>query len=130
MTSTLREPRLSITRTVVPRVRGRSDQAIKHSDPPRTLIWTSPGPLSPRVATVSTPTAPIVASSRGNSGSPFAERTKRSLSRSANTTGRSAINSPSRSVINMAGRALSNCVVTLVPLVPTVVINHQEACHA
>jgi hypothetical protein len=70
MTSTARAPRESMTSTVAPCGKGVSDQARKHSEPPRTFIRTSPGPATPRVATVSTPTVPIEASSRVNNSHP------------------------------------------------------------
>jgi hypothetical protein len=59
LTSTVRAPRSSITRTVVPLGRGSGDQAMNASDPPRIFTRTSPGPASPRVATVMTPMQPI-----------------------------------------------------------------------
>src|SRR6202021_397826 len=64
ITSTVRLPRESVTRTVVPFGSGVGDQAIRLSEPPRILIRTSPGPASPRVARVITPTVPIADSSR------------------------------------------------------------------
>jgi hypothetical protein len=66
MTSTARSPRDSTTRTVAPLGSGLSDQARKASEPPRILMSTSPGPSSPRVPTVSTPTQPIEDSSLAN----------------------------------------------------------------
>ena len=45
---------------------GSSDQAMKDSEPPRILIRTSPGPRSPRVPTVRTPTEPIADESATN----------------------------------------------------------------
>src|SRR5262249_20454236 len=59
LTSTVLEPRSSMTRTVVPLGNGSTDQAMNASEPPRILTWTSPGPASPRVATVMTPMQPI-----------------------------------------------------------------------
>jgi len=63
MTSTARAPRDSMTRTVAPLGSGFSDQARKASEPPRILMSTSPGPASPRVATMRTPTEPTQISS-------------------------------------------------------------------
>src|SRR5690349_10821619 len=59
LTSTVRVPRLLITRTVEPRGRGSGDHAMKASDPPRILTRTSPGPPAPRVAMMRTPMEPI-----------------------------------------------------------------------
>jgi len=59
MTSTVRRPLESVTKTVAPLGKGVSDQAIKCSEPPRTLTRTSPGPPGPLVAMVRTPTAPM-----------------------------------------------------------------------
>src|SRR5215470_20169357 len=59
LTSTVRVPRSSITRTVVPLASGSGDHAMNDSVPPRILTSTSPGPAVPRVATVMTPTQPM-----------------------------------------------------------------------
>jgi hypothetical protein len=71
MTSTARAPRDSITKTVAPLGSGLSDQARKVSEPPRILMCTSPGPASPRVATVRTPTEPTQLSSLATGTAPF-----------------------------------------------------------
>ena len=63
MTSTARDPRDSITKTVAPLGSGFSDQARKASEPPRILMSTSPGPSLPRVPTIRTPTRPTEDSS-------------------------------------------------------------------
>src|SRR5580658_9687780 len=63
LTSTVLEPRSSITSTVVPLASGSGDQAMNASVPPRILTRTSPGPAAPRVATVITPTQPMAGTS-------------------------------------------------------------------
>src|SRR5580704_4214826 len=73
MTSTVRAPRDSMTRTVAPLGSGLSDQAKKASEPPRILMSTSPGPSPPRVPTVRTPTQPTEDSSLANDSLLYAE---------------------------------------------------------
>ena len=72
-TSTVREPRDSMTKTVAPLGSGFSDHARKVSEPPRILMHTSPGPVLPRVATVSTPTRPTEDSSLATRQPPLPE---------------------------------------------------------
>src|SRR5664280_358336 len=63
ITSTVRGPRVPITRTQPPLGSGSSDQARQLSMPPPTFRATSPAPLVPRVATVTAPTRPLPAGS-------------------------------------------------------------------
>jgi hypothetical protein len=59
LTSTVRLPRDSMTRTVAPLRSGVGDQAIYVSEPPLILTSTSPGPAVPLVAMVRTPMQPM-----------------------------------------------------------------------
>ena len=66
LTSTVRLPLDSMTRTVAPLGSGVGDQAMYASEPPLILTSTSPGPPDPLVATVSTPMQPMSEFSRAN----------------------------------------------------------------